>query len=161
MDRDDNGSHPDLTYAQMRASVRLLPEYYADLIARLRAGSPFASCIEAGRLAEARMLTRVGGNTHRGYTFLSGLTLVGHTERRACSDGWEAPWPTRPRNSSVPRRSRPSHGSRASRAFGVGGIRREAEIGLPSVFEAAWPRYASSLQRDGDRTRAAYSPWPR
>jgi len=49
-----------------------------------------------------------------------------------------------------------SHGRRACRDFAVGGIRREAEAGLPSVFEVAWPRYASSVQRHGDRVRAEY-----
>jgi triphosphoribosyl-dephospho-CoA synthase len=156
VDRDDNGSHPDLTYAQMRASVCLLPEYYADLMERLRAGSPLASCVEAGRLAEARMLARVGSNTHRGFIFLSGLTLVGTHRAQgvrgrlgsAMADAAKEFFRAAPMGNS--------HGSRASRAFGVGGIRREAEVGLPSVFEAAWPRYANSLQRDGNRTRAGY-----
>ena len=79
VDRHDNGSHPDLTYARMRASVRLLPEYYADLLARLRAGSPLASCIEAGRLAEARMVARVGSNMSPGLYFSLGTDARGST----------------------------------------------------------------------------------
>jgi triphosphoribosyl-dephospho-CoA synthase len=156
VDRHDNGSHPDLTYARMRASVRLLPEYYADLVERLRAGRPLASCIEAGRLAEARMVARVGTNSHRGYIFLSGLTVVGAHRaqgdlgrlRGALADA------AREFFRSVPKER--SHGSQACREFAIGGIRREAEAGLPSVFEAAWPRYASSLRQDGDCARAEY-----
>jgi triphosphoribosyl-dephospho-CoA synthase len=140
----------------MRASVRLLPEYYADLIERLRAGWPLASCIEAGRLAEARMFARVGTNSHRGYIFLSGLTLVGAHQaqgdirrlRTAMADAAREFFRTAPMENS--------NGSRACRDFAVGGIRREAEAGLPSVFELAWPRYASSFRRHGDRLRAEY-----
>ena len=156
MDRHDNGSHPDLTYARMRASVRLLSEYYADLVERLRAGRPLASCIEAGRLAEARMVARVGTNSHRGYIFLSGLTLVGAHRaqgdigrlRTAMADAAREFFRIAPKEDS--------HGSQVRREFAVGGIRLEAEAGLPSVFEAAWPRYASSLRQDADRLRAEY-----
>ena len=156
VDRHDNGSHPDLTYARMRASVRLLPEYYADLLERLRAGWPLASCIEAGRLAEARMVARVGTNSHRGYIFLSGLTLVGAHRaqgdigrlRTAMADAAREFFRIAPKEDS--------HGSQVRREFAVGGIRLEAEAGLPSVFEAAWPRYASSLRQDADRLRAEY-----
>ena len=156
VDRNDNGSHPDLTYTRMRASVCLLPEYYADLLERLRAGRPLASCVEAGRLAEARMVARVGANCHRGYIFLSGLTLVGaHRAQRdigrlrtAMTDAAREFFRSTPQDDS--------HGSQARRAFAVGGICREAEAGLPSVFDAAWPRYASSLRKDGDRLRAEY-----
>ncbi len=157
MDRLDNGSHPDLTYARMRTSVGLLPAFYADLLARLRAGRPLASCIEAGCLAEARMLARVGSNAHRGYIFLSGLTLVGAHRaqgelgrlRAAIADSAMEFFDAAPRQDS--------NGSRVCRGFAVGGIRREAEAGLPSLFTLAWPRYAESLRLDGDRTRAAYS----
>jgi triphosphoribosyl-dephospho-CoA synthetase len=156
VDAHDNGSHPDLTYARMRASVSLLPEYYADLLARLQAGRPLASCVEAGRLAEARMVATVGANTHRGYIFLSGLALVGAHRaqgkiRRLPSAMAEA---AQEFFRIVPNED--SHGSHARRAFDVGGIRREAEAGLPSVFETAWPRYARSLGQDGDHRRAAY-----
>ena len=156
MDRHDNGSHPDLTYARMRASVHLLPAYYADLFAQLRAGRPLRSCVEAGRRAEARMVARVDTNCHRGYIFLSGLALVG---------AYRAQCDIRRLSGAVADAAREffrivpaedSHGSQARRAFAVGGIRREAEAGLPAVFDAAWPHYASSLRQAGDRRRAAY-----
>jgi len=156
VDRHDNGSHPDLTYARMRASVHLLPAYYADLFAQLRAGRPLRSCVEAGRRAEARMVARVDTNCHRGYIFLSGLALVG---------AYRAQCDIRRLSGAVADAAREffrivpaedSHGSQARRAFAVGGIRREAEAGLPAVFDAAWPRYTSSLRQAGDRRRAAY-----
>jgi triphosphoribosyl-dephospho-CoA synthase len=156
VDRRDSGSHPDLSYGRMAASVRLLPEYYADLLRRLRAGRTLVSCIEAGRDAEARMLARVGTNAHRGYIFLSGLTLValhrsgGRRQelRAALGDAASEFFAGRPRYDS--------NGSRACRGFGVGGIRAEAEAGLPAVFEEAWPRYAAGVAREGSRRRAAY-----
>ena len=156
VDRHDNGSHPDLTYAKMRASVCLLPRYYADLLERLQAGRPLASCIEAGRLAEARMMAQVGANTHRGYIFLSGLTLI--AAHRVQGDAQWLPDAIAEAAREFFRiaSSEDSHGCQARRAFKVGGIRREAEAGLPAVFEAAWPVYAESLRQDGDHRRAAY-----
>jgi len=156
VDRHDNGSHPDLTYARMRMSVRLLPEYYADLLERLRTGRPLACCIEAGRLAEARMVARVGTNSHRGYIFLSGLTLVAAHRAQGDIGRLRTTMADAAEEFFSIASTEESHGGQACRAFGVGGIRKESEAGLPSVFEAAWPRYASSLRRDGDRLRAEY-----
>ena len=156
VDRHDNGSHPDLTYARMRTSVRLLPAYYADLLERLRAGGPLASCIEAGHLAEVRMIARVGANCHRGYIFLSGLTLVGAHRAQGDVDRLRTAIADVALEFFSIASKEESHGDQARRAFGVGGIRKESEAGLPSVFEAAWPRYTNSLRRDGDHLRAEY-----
>jgi triphosphoribosyl-dephospho-CoA synthase len=156
VDRLDNGSHPDLTYAAMRESIALLPRYYADLSERLMAGAPLISCVEAGRLAEDRMLGKVGANTHRGYIFLSGLVLVAahhaggdvrclpEATARAAQDFFRV----------VPRGR--SHGADAAERFGVAGVREDAEAGLPCVFAGAWPRYRAGLKRDGDARRAAF-----
>ncbi len=157
VDRHDNGSHPDLDYDKMRASVALLPEYYGDLLERLAAGEPLGSCIEAGKLAESRMQAKIRSNAHRGYIFLSGLALVG--AHRAKANVNELPEAiaaaAREFFASVPREA--SHGMNACGRFRVGGIRGETEAGLPSVFAAALPRYAASIARDGDRKRAEFA----
>jgi len=156
VDRHDSGAHRDLTYASMRASVALLPQYYDDLIARLRAGEPLSACIDAGRRAEKRMLAKIGSNAHRGYIFLSGLTLIA-THRvagniRALPRGIAEAACEFFRNAPP----EPSHGASARRRFSVRGIRGEAEAGLPCIFAAAWPHYAASLRRDRDEARAAF-----
>ncbi len=156
VDRHDSGSHPDLTYELMDASVRLLPAYYADLIQRLHEGQPLTSCTDAGRIAEARMLARVGTNAHRGYIFLSGLTMVGLHRANGRLEGLRAAVRDTAMEFFGSQPGQDSNGTRACRSFAVAGIRGEAEAGLPAVFERAWPRYAGSLRRDGDRTRAEY-----
>jgi triphosphoribosyl-dephospho-CoA synthase len=140
----------------MAASVRLLPDYYADLLQRLRAGGSLAACIAAGQAAEERMLARIGTNAHRGYIFLSGLVLVALQRAQEPLGGLRGAVRDTAIEffGSTPRHD--SNGRRACRGFGVGGIRAEAEAGLPSVFERAWPRYVASLRRDGNRTHAAY-----
>jgi triphosphoribosyl-dephospho-CoA synthase len=155
VDRHDNGSHPDLTYARMRASVHLLPEYYADLLERLRAGGPLLSCIEAGRLAEVRMVARVGANCHRGYIFLSGLTLVGAHRAQGDVGRLRTAMADAARDFFRIAPEQGSHGGQARREFASA---ESAEKPRPasSVFEAAWPRYASSLRQDGDHLRAEY-----
>jgi triphosphoribosyl-dephospho-CoA synthase len=107
VDRQDNGSHPDLSYELMSRSIDLLPEYYDELIrlARPRAkrygGSAEAgqrrtglpcpvdldACVAAGRRAEERMAAAIGSNSHRGYIFLSGLVLLGFAEDERDEDG--------------------------------------------------------------------------
>jgi triphosphoribosyl-dephospho-CoA synthase len=157
VDRHDSGSHPDLSYARMRTSVELLPEYYGDLLERLRSGLSLTSRIEAGRLAEARMLARMGSNAHRGYIFLSGLALVGAHRAQGDLGRLRAAMAEAAREFFRAAAPEASHGRRACQRFPVGGIRAEAEAGLPAVFEAGWPRYAGSLRRDGDRARAGFS----
>jgi triphosphoribosyl-dephospho-CoA synthase len=141
----------------MRASVALLPTYYADLLARLPSERPLGSCVEAGRLAEARMLARVRANAHRGYIFLSGLALVGFHRAQGRLGRLPGAMAEAAREFFRAAPPEPSHGRRACRRFPVGGIRAETEAGLPSVFETAWPRYAGSLRRDADWARAAFA----
>ena len=157
VDRLDSGSHPDLTYGQMRRSIDLLEVYYRELIEALEC-APFAGevrrldestwqlCLAAGRAAEARMFDEIGANAHRGYIFLSGLVLLSAAEA-----GSARPEDLRPAIARVAARffdvgvcadsgeveERP--GQRVRRLERTGGIEAEARAGLPSVFDAAIP----------------------
>jgi holo-ACP synthase CitX len=139
VDRDDSGSHPDLSFEQMTRSVDLLPQYFEELIAA-PGPRPLEACVAAGRRAERRMLDAVGSNAHRGYIFLGGLALLGALDgadqiregiRRAAGAVAAA------------RRAAPaapaSHGALVRERHTLGGIEREALDGLPSVFEHGLP----------------------
>lgn len=149
VDRSDSGSHPDLTFEAMRASADLLPRYYQDLLECFRQGRPQASWAEAGREAEARMMAAAGSNAHRGYIFLSGLVLAAACAARGRAGGLREEIAAAARRHFAgeegPRAGGASHGALARALHGLGGIRAEAEAGLPAIFDHALPNYLEAL----------------
>jgi len=141
VDRRDCGSHPDLSYALMGASIDLLPRYYDELLR-----TPFPAAIAAGRAAEARMVAAVGANAHKGYLFLSGLVLLAAVAgdgrvaslRAAVADLAGQFFAQHPPVAT--------HGAGLRSTLHLGGIRAEAERGLPAVFETGWPAYGEALR---------------
>ena len=161
VDRRDSGSHPDLSFAAMRASADRLPVYYEDLLRCCREGRPWSAFREAGLAAEARMLAVSRSNAHKGYLFLSGLVLKAAWDSHAGPGGAAAPdlragiraaaalhFAQQPPSAS--------HGGDVCVRFGLGGIRAEAEAGLPALFEHALPAYRQALERHGPTDRARF-----
>jgi triphosphoribosyl-dephospho-CoA synthetase len=157
VDRRDQGSHPDLTFALMERSVALVGGYLAEVAGSLLRGEPLEGQVALGRAAEARMLSALGANTHRGAIFLGGLVLVARHRApageaalpAAVSAAAEALLPGRALNGS--------HGATARRAFGVGGVVGEALAGLPSVFRAALPAFRAARARGQGDDAAAFA----
>lgn len=136
VDRLDNGSHPDLSYAAMRTSAGLLAVYYDDILRCHKAGHPLSSFVQVGLNAESRMYDAIKTNGHKGYIFLSGLLLMATCECHGQVEG------LRKSVSEIASRFFCQEASTPLRRWqGIGGIRTEAERGLPSVFEHGWPRY--------------------
>ena len=156
VDRRDSGSHGDLTYEAMRASAELLPLFYADILRCCREGSPLESFVNAGLAAEARMFRAIRSNAHKGYIFLSGLALM------AACDGDGPNLELRTGISETARRffahfePRGSHGAEIRQSLSLGGIRQEAEAGLPAVFEHGWPGYRRALEAGWELERAGH-----
>jgi len=146
VDRRDRGSHPDLTFALMRTSADLLPEYYRDLLRCCREGRPWADFVAAGLAAEARMLGAIGSNAHKGYLFLSGLVL--RAAWAASGGGADLRGEVRATAARHFAHQAPSasHGAGACARHGLGGIRAEAEAGLPAILEHALPAYQEALE---------------
>ena len=184
VDRHDSGSHPDLSYAQMRRSIGLLPTYFEDLLALRRAGAGLGACIDAGRRAERRMAEAAGANAHRGYIFLCGLLLLAACDAEEAATRAEAPLGLvapaagavvsgrrfeglRHHVRSLAREffddhpahdgSTALHGSRVRRQLGIGGIRAEARDGMPAVFDEGLPAYEDALARTSDAHLAAFA----
>ena len=158
VDRLDCGSHPDLSFDAMSRSIDLLPAYFEDLLDR--ASSPdLATCVEAGLRAERRMIETVGANTHKGYIFLAGLVLLaagmggGPADlRRQVAELAERILAPRLGQDDPDRSAPRSHGARIRANHSVGGIYREALLGLPSVFDAGLPALAAT-PAPSERTR--------
>jgi holo-ACP synthase CitX len=150
VDRLDCGSHPDLSFDSMSRSIDLLPAYFEELL-DLSDPLDLGACVAAGVRAERRMIETVGANAHKGYIFLSGLTLLA-AATGAGPDGLRHQASVLAGRILAPRlapevRDRsdaPSHGARIRSDHAVGGIYREALLGLPSVFDAGLPVLAGA-----------------
>lgn len=156
VDRLDQGSHPDLSYAAMRRSAELLPIYFEDLLQRFERKRPLEDCVQAGVAAESRMFQEIHANAHKGFIFLSGLLLLA-----ACEGDGRVP-SLRENISRIARHFFAHFESPQSRNAGLrdrhalGGIRAEAEQGLPAVFEHGWPKYREALEAGWEPTHAAF-----
>ncbi len=156
VDREDSGSHADLSYASMCASAELLPLYFADILRCHQKQRPLRDFVQAGIDAENRMMREIQSNAHKGFIFLSGLVLMAacrcggqfHLLRREISEiakGFFAHFG-----------SPDSYGAGIRSRHGLGGIRAEAEQGLPAVFEHGWPKYREALEAGWDPNHAGF-----
>jgi triphosphoribosyl-dephospho-CoA synthase len=157
VDREDCGSHPDLSLALMERSIALVGRYLDELSASVASGEPLARQVTLGLEAERRMKDELGTNTHKGAIFLAGLLVV--ARHRAGVDD-EASVRTElsalAGERATASRLLGTHGEEARRRFGVGGVVREAAAGLPSVFDVAVPAIRERLGR-GDADAAAFA----
>jgi holo-ACP synthase CitX len=154
VDRHDSGSHPDLSFAAMRTSIDLLPEFYDDVLRCAQLRNPLEAAVRAGREAEARMARAVRANAHKGYIFLSGLVLLA-----VCGSDGTLPAIRREISGLAARfferfEAGDTHGAEIRARLALGGIRAEAEAGLPSVFEVGWPQYREALDLGWDAETA-------
>jgi triphosphoribosyl-dephospho-CoA synthase len=142
----------------MERSIGLVGAYLRTLGASLLSDEPLRAQIAIGQRAEQVMLAELGTNTHKGAIFLSGVLLI--ASHRAGSDDEPA---VRAAVSSVAREisavsaPRATHGEAARRRHRVGGILREVEAGLPSVFEVALPAFRDAARRGRDDAAASFS----
>ena len=144
VDREDNGSHPDLSLALMERSLAVVGEAWHGLAASLQRGEPLEAQVALGQAGERRMLEACRTNTHKGALFLGGLLLVARHRLAAGHADLAALRPAVAAAAAELQAARPlpeSHGAEARRAHRVGGIVREAEEGLPSLFEVALPAW--------------------
>ncbi len=156
VDRHDSGSHRDLTFEGMRTSAGLLPLYYDEILRCCHQGSPLEDFVQAGIEAEGRMTREIHSNAHKGYIFLSGLVLMAAWE-------WDGRIPAL-RKGIADTATRffahfealDSHGAEIRHRHALGGIRLEAEAGLPAVFEYGWPAYRKALGWGWEPERAGH-----
>ncbi len=155
----DNGSHHDMDAALLVRSARTLQPYFVDLAAAGAAGTDMGRLRVIGMDAEAAMHAATGGiNTHRGAIFGLGLLCAAagfreaygtaHPLGRIVAERWGAEILAGP----VCLRS---HGALAARRYKVGGARKEAARGFPSVYEIGLSALRSGLAMSGGEEEAA------
>jgi len=156
VDRRDQGSHPDLSYESMQASIDLLPHYFETLLQGIQESHSLNRCVQHGIDAGNRMYTKIQANGHRGYIFLAGLLLLA----AAKADGKVAGLRRAIAELAVEFFSafepRDTPGASIRKRDGLGGIRTEAERGLPAIFEYGWPAYQSALDAGWSQEDAGF-----
>jgi triphosphoribosyl-dephospho-CoA synthetase len=158
VDLNDCGSHPDLSVPRMEASLQIVSHYLLDLSEALASGESLAAQVRLGTAAERAMMRSTGSNCHRGYIFLSGLLLAASARTapldelslREAITGLAVRFFARGEYEE-------SNGSQARAHFRVGGIRREALAGLPSLFEQALPAFRDEIENGGNRGSAVFA----
>ena len=175
VDRNNNGSHRDMTVATFEASAAALRDYWGqcfDLGRESGGKSPdetFALLRGAGIEAERVMLRATGGvNTHKGAIFTLGVVCgaLGRLWRaeepcrdveailRECSamtrDAANADFAAM---SAHPERAA-TKGQRLYLDHGMRGIRGEVADGLPSVAKVSLPVFRAALAAGHDRNDA-------
>ncbi|KVN07205.1 triphosphoribosyl-dephospho-CoA synthase MdcB [Burkholderia diffusa] len=160
----DTGSHADMDAATFARSAAVLRPYFAELADAGARDADMAVLRKIGLRAEHAMLAATGGvNTHRGAIFGLGLLCAAAGRRTVSVSGtaartmtlgafvaqrWGAEILCGPRLPD-------SHGERASRRYGVGGARREAADGFPTVYCVGLPALRRAQRRVPDDAEAA------
>ncbi len=156
----DNGSHSDMDAGTFMRSLFSLRHYFARITQAGVAGKEFAVLRQLGIGAEQTMLKATAGvNTHRGAIFCLGLlcAAAGYCHGRGMSLSAPAIRATlliqwgdaltrhMQERAASTHCAEPSHGRLAAEKYAVSGASEEAALGFPSLFEAALPRFLSTL----------------
>ncbi|HOG16040.1 MAG TPA: triphosphoribosyl-dephospho-CoA synthase [Syntrophales bacterium] len=173
VDRFEQGAHRDMDYFTFLDSTAAIAARFEELAAMgwsypggdRRAGLPLLRTVGI-EMEEAMFAATNGVNTQKGLIFLMGLALFA-TARVIARDGAFHEDSCREEIAAVCRglvrdelaaapKEEATHGAACFRRYGeeYGGVRREAEKGLPSVFDHGLPELKAALAGAGDPVAA-------
>lgn len=161
VDRFNSGAHRDMDESTFIKSAESLRDYFTDCayggiyLGLTGDESVTDSLVSLGKDAEKTMLAATGGvNTHKGaifsmgiFTCAAGMSEISGRDFRSCVK-------LLGEKLSSMTVSRGTAGERISRETGIGGIRKEAALGYPSVFDVGLPILADEIKA-GDEEAAA------
>jgi triphosphoribosyl-dephospho-CoA synthetase len=158
VDLNDSGSHRDLSLPRMEASLAIVSGYLSTLADSLCRGEELEEQVRLGVAAENDMLERVGTNCHKGYIFLSGLLLAASSQAPPRQERALSEAVARLAARFFDQTENPeSNGSRARETYRARGIKGEALLGLPALFEEALPAFRREIASGGNRGSAVYA----
>jgi triphosphoribosyl-dephospho-CoA synthase len=152
---DDRGSHADMDFGTMQASIVALRPGFEAIVAAAADGACFDRLRRIGIEAEHAMRLATGGiNTHRGAIFMLGLLCAA---AGAAGSGGEPAVPAVIRSTLLnrwgtdlsARALRPSSlpGGIAARRLGLRSASQEAALGFPTLFDTALPALLAGQAR--------------
>ena len=153
----DYGSHPDMDAACFLASIKAITPSFADMAIAAEEGCPLVELQRIGQQAEAAMLIATDGrNTHRGAIFCLGL-LVAAAGRQHLEENLPLPEIVQTRwGGEIPSPrdvTGISDGLTVCRTHGLGGVRREASHGFPTVRQHGLPAFRSAIDQGREAAR--------
>lgn len=140
----DRGSHPDMDAPCFLASIEAITPGFAEMAAY--AGGTLADLQRIGlEMEQAMQMVTNGRNTHRGAIFCLGLLCAAAGARQRESLGEIVAWRW---GGGIPQADvldTTSDGVAMCRRYQLGGVRREAALGFPSVYRCGLPAYREAL----------------
>lgn len=154
VDKENNGSHSDLTINLMIRSAQSLRATFAEMAFVSFQERPSRSLrekvAEIGRQGEKVMLKATGGtNTHKGAIWAIGL-LTSSVAMNQPEGSIRRITQTAGKLARYPDRYRPienSNGSRVQKRYGTSGAKGEAEQGFPHVVNVALPALYAAREK--------------
>lgn len=155
----DRGSHPDMDAECFLASIAALEPFFAQMAEAGAADCALRDLQTIGLTAEAAMMDATNGrNTHRGAIFCLGLLaaaagarIPGQTLGEIVRERWGGQIP---QAASLPGTSA---GIALCHRHHLGGVRREAALGFPSVYRHGLPAFRSTNERSAARVQAFFT----
>ncbi len=172
VDRFEQGSHRDMDYFTFLDSTAAIAARFEELAAAgwsftdgdLRGALPLLRAVGL-EMEEAMFAATKGVNTQKGLIFLMGLALFssaraiardGVLRAGSCREAIAAICRDLVRDELATADDDATHGAACFRRYGgeYGGVRKEAEEGLPSVFDHGLPELEAALADAGDAAAA-------
>lgn len=157
----DNGSHPGMDAPCFLASIKAISPYFAAIAEAAGNGAMLSDLQRIGLAAEAAMFAATSNrNTHKGAIFCVGLLAAAagvqhETPGRSLGEVVVERWGGEiAQASSLPETSA---GIAICRRYGIGGVRREAADGFPSIYQRGLPALRLSPDREASRVQAFFA----
>jgi triphosphoribosyl-dephospho-CoA synthase len=163
----DQGSHPNMNAECFLASIAAIKTFFGEMAAAGADGCRLLDLQRIGISAEENMLDATGGrNTHRGAIYSLGLLAAAAGKQMADSNLLDLPLGRIVAESWGDEILLPdsllqtSNGLEMCHRYKLGGVRREAKRGFPSIFKAGLPAFHTALipaGREAARVQAFFA----
>lgn len=165
VDRDNNGAHKDMDYAMFLSSAKSLHSCFLNCAKAAKDAdiSHLPSKLRAiGLAGEAAMYEATGGvNTHKGAIFSIGILCAAAAISASapldapCAEGLQHLCKSIASSLLQSDTAAGTHGLKALKATGTGGIRKEALSGFATAFEIGLPSFEEALEAGRSENDAA------
>lgn len=155
-----SGSHTDMDYFTFIDSTTALNRYFLEMASAGYSNNPtdeiFAHARKIGEKAEKAMFTKTNGvNTHKGMIFVLGLGITASS--KILYDGGDfneiskliknmTTGIVESELKNLSTKTNLTHGEKIFLEYGISGVRGEAELGFPIVFDYALDLYDSNKE---------------
>lgn len=155
-----SGSHTDMDYFTFIDSTTALNRYFLEMASAGYSNNPtdeiFAHARKIGEKAEKAMFTKTNGvNTHKGMIFVLGLGITASS--KILYDGEDfneiskliknmTTGIVESELKNLSTKTNLTHGEKIFLEYGISGVRGEAELGFPIVFDYALDLYDSNKE---------------